>query len=108
MARRKLPAAQKKVMINLTLRPDVKQMLFAISDASGKSVSTLVEEYAQKEYLKLRKAQKCADIGIPGQLSLESISTHKNTDNNACSNNQSQQKRGRKSSAVEGRNDSTQ
>lgn len=79
MARRKLPAAQKKIMISLTLRPDAKQMLFAISDATGKSISALVEEYAQKEYTKLRKAKKCADIDVPGQMELSDINTGINT-----------------------------
>lgn len=87
MARRKLPSYQKKVTLTLTVKPEIKEMLIAVSDAKEKSISVLLEEYAAKEYVKLTKEQKVA-VNIPGQMSLSDMESNNcnNNDNNTCEN----------------------
>lgn len=73
VARRKMPESGKKVKMTLTVTLEVKEMLFAISDAEHKSVSALLAEYAQRKYAKMLKDKKCAPINIPGQMSLNDV-----------------------------------
>lgn len=70
MGRRKMPEGTRKVVAAISLDPSAKEMLFAVADARGITASALVEEYVKKEYLKLKKAGKCRDVGIPGQIQL--------------------------------------
>ena len=73
MARRKIPELDRKVKMTLTVTLEVKEMLFAISDAEHKSVSVLLAEYAQRKYAKMFKDKKCAPINTPGQMSLDDV-----------------------------------
>lgn len=70
MGRRKKPAGTKKVVASISIAPDAKEMLFVISDMKKITASELIEEYIRKEYTKLRKANKCEDVNVPGQITL--------------------------------------
>lgn len=70
MGRRKMPEGTKKVITALSMAPESKEMLFCLADAKGMTASAMVEEYVKKEYGKMRKAGKCRDVGVPGQMQL--------------------------------------
>ncbi len=61
MGRRPL-GNHKKEKLNLTISEENKLKLIALSNESGKSISKLIEEYAEKEFKKKFKRTELKDF----------------------------------------------
>lgn len=68
MARPKSTAPRKKAL-NITVSEELRNKLDFISKQEGKSISVLVEEWAEKEFKKVSKKAKTSYIPI-SQISL--------------------------------------
>ena len=70
MARPK-STAQRKKALNITVSEELRNKLSYISQQEGKSISVLVEEWAEKEFKKVSKKSKTAYKPVPTeQISL--------------------------------------